>query len=303
VTRSLPRNVEATRALAEELSIRYSRTHGLNRQAFATRLLIHLPRVADGDGNVDPDSAAAEALRLIETEEWADEQQLREKWTVSLPQVDLAATELVPLSEGDAREIFGSLHFLRSFRTGPRYFGLRDARSGTLLSCCGVAPSRWQLVTDMLAKSLLITPGEIVDLCRMYTLPGAPRNSISRLLRLLVHESASWSAPAQLLTTVVDQNLGFTGSAYASANWLLLAEVEHLPYRYVDKRYRTAGQLFEVYRTMESAVLAEKLGQSFQQSRGPLRRSLVFGVGLNKHFKRAVSRRPDLPLLLSNPPA
>ena len=197
---------------------------------------------------------------MIETEEWADEQQLREKWTVSLPQVDLAATELVPLSDGDAREIFGSLHFLRSFRTGAQYFGLRDARSGSLLSCCGVAPSRWQLVTDALAKSLLIAPGEILDLCRMYTLPGAPRNSISRLLRLLVHESASWSAPAQLLTTVVDQNLGFTGSAYASANWPLLAEVEHLPYRYVDKRYRTAGQLFEQYRTMESAVLAEKLG-------------------------------------------
>jgi hypothetical protein len=302
VTRSLPRNVEATRALAEELSVRYSREHGLNRQAFAIRLLIHLPRVANGDGDVDPDSAADEALRLIETEEWADEQQLREKWTVSLPQVDLAGTELVPLSDGDAREIFGSLHFLRSFRTGAQYFGLRDARSGSLLSCCGVAPSRWQLVTDALAKSLLIAPGEILDLCRMYTLPGAPRNSISRLLRLLVHESASWSAPAHLLTTVVDQNLGFTGSAYASANWPLLAEVEHLPYRYVDKRYRTAGQLFEQYRTMESAVLAEKLGPSFQQSRGPLRRSLVFGTALNKHFKRAVSRRADLPLLLSNPP-
>jgi hypothetical protein len=79
--------------------------------------------------------------------------------------------------------------------------------------------------------------------------------------------------------------------------------VEHLPYRYVDKRYRTAGQLFEQYRTMESAVLAEKLGQSFQQSRGPLRRSLVFGTALNKHFRRAVSRRADLPLVLSNPPA
>ena len=79
MTRSLPRNVEATRALAEELSVRYSRERGLNRQAFAIRLLIHLPRVANGDGDVDPESAADEALRLIETEEWADEQQLREK--------------------------------------------------------------------------------------------------------------------------------------------------------------------------------------------------------------------------------
>ena len=79
------------------------------------------------------------------------------------------------------------------------------------------------------------------------------------MLRLLVHERASFHAPAQLLTTVVDQNLGFTGSAYASANWMRLAEIEHLPYRYVDNAYRTAGQLFDQFQTMESAVLAERL--------------------------------------------
>ena len=78
------------------------------------------------------------------------------------------------LGDADAQEIFGSLHFLRSFRTGAQYFALQDIQSGAVLSCCGVAPLRWQIVADALAKALLITPGEILDLCRMYTLPGAP---------------------------------------------------------------------------------------------------------------------------------
>jgi hypothetical protein len=261
---------------------------------FFRRLMMHLPRLADQAGNVDAKILEAEAHRLAEAEE--RQQQLREDWS-SLPEpVDVKKVSFSPLDEENAIFIFGSLHFLRSYRADAEYFAIRDSSTGRLLSCCGVAAFRWPAPRDTLANKLQISSDEILDLCRMYTLPGSPRNSVSKLLALAVRHLRRTTS-AKILTTVVDPNLGFTGSSYRASNWSLVGLIEHPPFRYYKESFRTAGQLVEEFGSMDPAVLLKVLRDEYQMSDYPLQMSQLYAYPLNDVTREQILNLAE-PLML-----
>ncbi len=99
---------------------------------------------------------------------------------------------------------------------------------------------------------------------------------------------------ADLLTTAVDPNLGFTGASYRAANWQRWISVQPRPYLYLDYRYVSPRQLRERFGTANLTELRAAFpGHRFDASRARLRDSLIFGCH--------VSQPRDLPPLREFP--
>src|SRR5207302_1161359 len=105
--------------------------------------------------------------------------------------------------------------------------------------------------------------------------PGAPRNTISRLLGFVGRAEAQRLGTRQFLT-YVNPNLGFSGTSYLASGWKLVGDEPGTRYRYVDGRYLTDRELVRRYGSCDNETLSKALGPRFGWSSMTLLPLLVF---------------------------
>ncbi|MFD7157203.1 hypothetical protein ACFV9C_21580 [Kribbella sp. NPDC059898] len=141
-----------------------------------------------------------------------------------------------------ADRVFGSLHYLRNARQGSSSFALVDQQTGKPLTLCCVSPLEWTRVADQLTRQFGVRQAAVRDVSRVYSFDGAPPNAVSYLLAR-VRKHLRQQGGVDLLTTVVDPNLGFTGSSYLASNWQQWMTVQARPYLYYKREYMSLRQM------------------------------------------------------------
>ncbi|GAB2587508.1 Mom family adenine methylcarbamoylation protein [Kribbella endophytica] len=250
-----------------------ARWHGVEPRALAVRTLLQLPRVASRRGRV--------LRRDLDVELRSCALQLRADQAMVF---DLASTDAYPLDVlrfvecevEDAEAIFGNLHYLRSARPGARNFALIDPIHRRPVTLCSVSPMDWAVVGKQLNRQFGVAVERMWDVSRVYSFDVAPANAISTLLAGVRKEMQKSEPTAELLTTVVDQNLGFTGSSYRAANWQYWMSVRPRPYLYVDGVAVSPRQLGIRYGTQSLAEVRAKYGVLAEQSRAELADSMIY---------------------------
>lgn len=275
---------EAVASIASASSIDY--------QALLVKVLMHLPRVADESGSVSLFDVQAECLeqaeRLIRIQKSIPDLTRREE----PGSLQLKYSRFIELDQGTAAIVMESCHFLGSYRSDARYFALVSDPGNRILVCGGLAFLRFPQLADLINRLTGFVSSNFLDVCRLYAFPCAPKNSISHFLAKL-HKEVRAQGTVDLLCTVVDPNLGYTGASYRAANWIQIGEVERAPYRYVDGQFVTAGQLRERFGTMSTPALEDMLGDRLSVSICKFQNSYVLGYPITSKA-RAVFKQSCL---------
>jgi hypothetical protein len=206
---------------------------------------------------------------------------------VPVPGMQFREAQLVHLSSETGRLISSGIHYLQSARADGWHFGLKHKQTDLLMAYACVNGLDW----DVLLKALggIDENVEPLSLSRIYVSGGAPPNTISHFLSLLVREHSASGSKATISTTV-DPNLGFFGASYRASNWLELFSIPHLGYLYVDGQYCTRRQLIRIFGSDNPRDLARQLGPRFQMS-GPMPSdTLVFATATNRAMRADLRR-------------
>ena len=179
-------------------------------------------------------------------------------------------------SSADATEIFANLHYLRSARPGSINYALVDPIYGQPISLCSVSPLEWRRVGRQLDTQFGVPMEAVWDISRVYSFDVAPPNAISYLLAKVRTDLRQRVPEAQLLSTAVDPNLGFTGASYLAANWQRWMTIKARPYLYYRNDYVSPRQLRTLFQTTNVDQLRELHGDKFKQSRTVLLDSMIF---------------------------
>jgi hypothetical protein len=264
---------------------------GVDQRDLRVRTLLHLPRVARPGGYVTTrqiEQELAHAARQLARDAAAARSAVPQK---KFPLGELCFTDAVDASK--AGMIFGYLHYLRYDRPGSEYYALLDPVEGMPVTICAVVPLEWKRIATWVRGQFGVPPDRVLDVARVFSCPTAPANAVSYLLAR-VRASLAREGRADLLTTVVDPNLGFTGASYRAANWQRWIAIQPRPYLYLDRRYVTPRQLRERFGSSNLVELrAANPRHRFEASRTRLGDSLLFGCH--------VSAARDLPPLREFP--
>jgi hypothetical protein len=248
---------------------------GVDQRDLRVRALLQLPRVASAAGLVT--TRQIERELEVGAEELAGDMAAAKPW---VPQEKFALHELRFTESADAvtaGKIFDHLHYLRNVRPGCEFFALVDPEHNLPVTICAVAPLEWKRVASWVGAQFNVAPGRVRDVARVFSCSTAPANAVSYLLAR-VRASLARRDAADLLTTAVDPNLGFTGASYRAANWQRWISIQPRPYLYLDRRYVSPRQLREQFGTANLAELtARNPAHRFEVSRARLRDSLIFG--------------------------
>ncbi len=144
------------------------------------------------------------------------------------------------------------------------------------MTLCSVSPLDWALVGKQLSRQFGVPAERMWDVSRVYSFDVAPANAISTLLAGVRKEMQKSEPSAELLTTVVDRNLGFTGASYRAANWRYWMSVRPRPYLYVDGVAISPRQLRIRYGTQSLAEARARYGVLVEQSRAVLADSMIY---------------------------
>jgi hypothetical protein len=264
---------------------------GVSERVLLTQLLLHLPRVADATGCVDPDQASEEANRLApllrrrcgELAEWALPP---EGGVGSAP-----ALRLTDVDEEVARLVLERFHYLGSFRPQSRHFA----------GVCG-APGEAQLaalftVSPLDLSSLAATlpggvkPTEVAVLARVFSFDWAPENSLSYLMGRLFRRLRRERPNLRMLLTYLNPNLGFTGASYRASNWTLVGREVGTRYAYLDGCYVTDRALGARFGTSDPEPLREALGGRIEFSAMELQPLEVWAYPLDPTLRGELSER------------
>jgi hypothetical protein len=261
---------------------RTARRFGVEPRALAVRGLLHLPRVASYEGWM--------TIREIELELKISADRLRRDVRaakVHVPHQEFALGDLAfeEIDSSRALPVLTLLHYLRSARPGSLYFALVDPIHRLPVTLCSLSLLQWKCVGSQIRSHFAIPPQRIWDVSRVYSVDTAPRNAISMLLSRVRTYMRHNMSSADLLLTVVDPNLGFTGCSYRAANWQQWVTIKARPYFYESGRYVSPRQLREQYGTANLKELQAKYPGRFQQSRVRLLDSMIYCCTVNGETK------------------
>jgi hypothetical protein len=270
-----PSSASPFHALVRETARRTS----VEPRALAVRVLLHLPRVASYSGWVTAWQAQRE-LRISAERLRSDVRAARSH--VPLKNFPLRELAFEQLDSCRALPLLKSLHYLRSVRQGSLYFALVDPIDRLPVSLCSVSPLEWKRVENRLSAQFAIPAGRAWDVSRIYSVDSAPPNAISSLLsKVRTHFRRNMQQTTELLVTLVDPNLGFTGCSYRAANWQQWMTISPRPYFYENGRHVTVRQLREDFGTSSLVELQAKYPGRFQQSKVRLLDSMVYCCSVN----------------------
>jgi hypothetical protein len=253
--------------------------HQVEQRALTVRSLLHLPRVARDNGRLTRRQLDAE-LRSCAVGLRADQAAIADL----LPErrYDLRDLRFGEYDAVGAARVFGSMHYLRSARSGSRNYALVDPLSGQPVTLCSVSALDWSLVGRQLSRQFGLSTDRVWDVSRVYSFEVAPANAISYLLGRVRSALRQSDAGIELLTTAVDPNLGFTGSSYRAANWERWMSIRPRPYLYLNGRYVSPRRLREDFGTANLGVVRTRSGAAVEQSRATLLDSAIFCCRLKK---------------------
>lgn len=110
-------------------------------------------------------------------------------------------------------------------------------------------------------QSTGVATHEVLVLSRVYVSPFAPRNLISRCLRLLPAMLRAHAPSTRLIVSYINPNLGFTGASLRGANWRLLCHEERKHYLYWNGDYLTDREAQRRFGTSDyHALKSQNLG-------------------------------------------
>jgi hypothetical protein len=250
---------------------------GVKPRALAVRALLHLPRIATSTGWVTRRQLRRE-LRLNAERLRRDERSAKSH--VPFEKFQLHDLIFREIDSALALPVLGSLHYLRSVRPGSRHFALVDP-NGFPVSLCSISPLEWKCVGGRLRTHFAISPEQVWDVSRVYSLDLAPANAISLLLSRVRRYLREDILPVDLLVTAVDPNLGFTGSSYRASNWQQWMTVKARPYLYESGRYVSPRQLRERFGTSNLRNLQSNFPRTFQRSKVRLLDSMIYCSRVN----------------------
>jgi hypothetical protein len=269
----------APESLFAKLAGRAAGKASVDPRALGVRTLLHLPRVATPDGKVTTGQVERElsrSARLLRRDD-AAVRHLAPSRKAALHELIFAEN----LDVDTASTLFSCLHYLKSARAESRNFALVDPADGHPVTICSVSPFEWKRIGNQIHAQFGVPHDRIWDVSRVYSWDAAPPNAISYLLSR-VRISLGRGKDIDLLTTVVDPNLGFTGSSYRAANWQRWLTVQPRPYLYYDRQYASPRQLRQRFGTSSLPELRLRHpGHCFEQSRVRLLDSLIFCSRIN----------------------
>jgi hypothetical protein len=176
--------------------------------------------------------------------------------------LDLTQTIAAPVSESLALEIHSGLHYLGMPRTNSLNIGLYASESKQdvpgLLGLLTVSHfDLHALVPKFVAKCDVATSAVV---SRIIVLPGAPKNTASRLLG----ESRKWlrrhRRDIRCLYTYNNPNLAFCGTIYRAANWKFIGTEPKLPDYKLDGRYISRRELTKLTGKAAETAFADYFG-------------------------------------------
>jgi hypothetical protein len=244
---------------------------GVEERALTVRTLLHLPRIA-GYGGLMPrrlvNAELVRAARRLAADVASTEHLVPRE---PFPLRDLRFAEI---SADQAEPIISALHYLRSARPDSVHYALLDPKEDRPVSLCSVSSLQWRRVTSQINGHFGIPGDRVRDVSRVFSCPTAPPNAISYLLARV---RSSLRGQADLLTTAVDTNLGFTGASYRAANWQHWITVQPRPYLYHNEEYASPRQLRARFGTSAVTDLQERFPRErFEVSRAKLKQSIIF---------------------------
>jgi hypothetical protein len=230
------------------------------RRDLLLQTLLHLPRLAAGDGTIAFGPACIEITRQrnLRAAELAPLAELAKSPTrpPALDQLEVRA-----IDAAQAAPILAHLHYLRSFRQDS--VNIAAVYRQRVVALCSVSPLDLAAVA---AELPIDSPEQGAVISRVFAFDWAPRNTVSYMLARA--ELSPALADARVLVTYLNPNLGFTGASYKAANWRPLGFEIGTRYAYLNGRYITDRQLL--------TLPADERG-SVEHSRMPLRPLLLYG--------------------------
>jgi hypothetical protein len=241
-------------------------------RALMIRSCQQLPRIA-WLGQVDQTRAEREIRRCAQ---W-----LRQDVTAAaryVPRGPFALSDLAfaRIEEDQADPLLTRLHYLRSVRPDSAHFGLIEPTAGLPVALCSVSALQWPRLERKLDERFGVSAPQVMDVSRVFAVDGAPANAISTLLSRVRTWVRRNRPDVTLLTTVVDPNLGFTGSSYRAANWQQWMTIKPRPYFYHKARFITPRQLLDQFGTSNFGELKLRYPTRFEKSHLRLEESLLF---------------------------
>lgn len=214
------------------------------------------------------------------------------------PPTDLSAARLILLPEDIGIAISSAVHYLGSPRADGEHFGLVDPQRGRLIAYSALNKQDWDLILSGL-RPLTKKTTEFLSLSRVYVPRMAPRNTVSKMLSQLTRY-LSHAGRSSLITTAVDQNLGFSGVSYQASGWFKLFSIPHLGYLYVDGCFRTRRELIRQFGTDDPRDLVDQL-KARMAATGPLPRdTLIFATATDPDVRRSLQHAACTRLLRSS---
>lgn len=244
---------------------RSAEASGTLPRAVELQLLLHLPRLASASGLVSASKARSEADRL------AHRLPLLPDWEVNPPSA-LYELSFVEVHDAVARTIDERFHYLGSHRRG-RAHGLKSPTGQIVALAVTTACD-----VDRLRERSLTAFGDPQPrvLARVFAFEGAPRNSLTRLFKLVA--SAEAAVGETSMVTYVNPNVGFTGASYRAGGWTLIGDEPETTYRYLDGDYITDRDLARrVHADIDEVTLQRSFRSRYRRSHMHLKPLQIYG--------------------------
>lgn len=264
----------------DTLAASWSASLGVDERTVRSRTLLNLLQY-DAVTAAEPDVLRRETKRAAC---WAAERCEEERWRLdgpALPHLDASNARFHAVDEEEASRMIRAFHFLGYARAAQGCYGVSIRVEGSWHLIAVVLLSALDL--DYLRPSLGEAAANAMVVTRLYSLPWAPRNTLTFLLGSLRRHVRRTTCDATLLT-YCNPNAGHRGTIYRAAGWSLFARQPQPRLYYRDGEYISVRQAQDVVATADGAL---------STSRQPLQDLLI--------FIRGVDATPALPRVVWPP--
>lgn len=266
---------------------KYSQRAGVPDRALRLQALLHLPRLADANGQVGTAGIVGEVARLAARlsqriaphREWM-------RMATDAPQrpQDLS----LATDDATADVLLERFHYLGSVRRdGPRFVARTAGGQPAAVLTLGPCDLAW--FRSALPSGVRLE--ETAMLSRVFAFDWIPRNSISYLLGALVARLDDVGWQRRLLMTYVNPNLGFDGASYRASNWTLIAREHGTRYAYLDGNYITDRALQRRFGTNNTDELGASLGARISFSKLALAPLDIYALAIDSRLRKRLHGR------------
>ena len=264
------------RRILNEAVVEFSRLHRIDAPTLRAKALLHFFQYKD---KIEP----KEIYRKINEIAMAITFQLNNLrgiiWVEQADKVDLQSSFVDEIHSNTGSLIIKGLHYLKyqGDNSGTHY-ALFSQNNLILAYGLVVKPVRAEVISNVRKSFNNELP--IMSLSRLYVVPHAPKNTVSKFLSLMC-KKIQYSLPKFIISTVVDANLEFTGISYKASGWSQLTNINHLGYFYKNNAYITMRQIQNKFGFNDLNLISQQSNNSIQH--------VIVEHSQKLHFGRQVS--------------